>query len=458
MIDDIEHGLIGRVCVRDVSRFGRNQSLVGYYIDLLFPRYDVEFVSISEPDGDYIPLKNFINELYAKETSVKIRAVKQHKGNAGERLAPNPPMGYKKGVDKDGKENWIVDEISAPVVRKIFDLYVNERYSLTEIKEYLKTEKILIPRAYEGKREVAKSQIYNWNVCTLVGILTNQVYCGDTVNFKTERISYKNKKEIKNNPADYKIFTDTHEAIVSRDIFEKAQQNYAKRRRPHKKDTTSPFNGLVFCADCGSQHHVQKRGLPEPRFTCYNYRKNNCKVCSAHPVVERFLREKVVDKLREFYHYFSTDEENFRAKIEEEVTRKNRNEQRSLNRRLKIIEEQKNNADTALKNLYIEKMNGQIDEEVFTNLSQQFNTDSITFNAEKFAILKKLNNVKSDYKAINAFYKILSECENISEERLTEKFLNSVIEKILVHETKRYSKFPPRLDIYFIGIGYINFA
>jgi len=246
LINDIERGLVGRVVVKDASRFGRNQSMAGYYIDVIFPAYDVEFVSVLEPDKDFLPLHHFVNELYAKDISKKIRAVFRQKGNSGKRLAVQTSYGYKKGIDKDGKENWIIDEEAAETVRLIFDLYVNKNFGSVMIANRLCERKIKTPIEYKRKR--ADDEITcNWRNRSVVYILTNPVYCGDTVNFKTEVKSYKDKTIVRKDPKDFKIFPETHEAIISREDFEKAQKKYDKRLRISPIISENPFNGLCFC-------------------------------------------------------------------------------------------------------------------------------------------------------------------------------------------------------------------
>lgn len=198
MIDDVEDNLIGSIIVKDLSRLGRNYLKVGYYTEVLFPKKEIRFISISDnldsADGnsdfginDFIPFKNIMNEWYAKDASRKQRAVIKSKGNAGKRLTTKAIFGYK----KDENKQWIIDEEAAEIVRKIFQLCL-DGYGVQMIANYLFANKIKNPSAYSGQIRTggtAHKNPYLWSAQTVSGILSRQEYCGDTVNFKYQRKS-----------------------------------------------------------------------------------------------------------------------------------------------------------------------------------------------------------------------------------------------------------------------------
>ncbi len=200
MLDDVQKGLVGAVIVKDLSRFGRDYVMSGYYTEIVFLQYDVQFIaitdrvdSVSGAGMDFLPFHNLMNDWYARDISKKEKAVILHKGNSGGRLNPNPIYGYKKDEDKQ----WIIDEEVSDNVREIFRLFVDKRKGVQYIANYLYAKKILSPRAYRGdirKGSYAEKMPCLWSTATIGEILDHQEYCGDTVNFRTEKNRIRAKK------------------------------------------------------------------------------------------------------------------------------------------------------------------------------------------------------------------------------------------------------------------------
>jgi site-specific DNA recombinase len=255
----VEEGGVGTIIVKDMSRLGRDYLKVGYYTEVLFPGSDIRFIAISngvdsanQQDSDFTPFLNIINEWYAKDTSKKIRAVFKAKGQAGKPLCTNPPYGYVK--DPDDKTHWVIDEEAADVVRQAFHLCM-DGYGPTQIaKEFMK-------RGYRNPTAHAKDMGYNppdnrtnagdyiWDTSTIVYMLSRQEYLGHTVNFKTYRKSYKQKKQLKTDPSEWQIFENTHDAIIDQDTFDIVQRIRDGRRRWTPLGEMPILSGMLFCAD-----------------------------------------------------------------------------------------------------------------------------------------------------------------------------------------------------------------
>lgn len=228
MLADIKAGKIKRVIVKDMSRFGRNYLQVGMYTEMLFPEYGVHFIAVNDGvdsvrgDSEFTAIRNVFNEMYAKDTSKKIRAVFKAKGQSGKSLSTIPPYGYIK--DPKDKNHWIVDEEAAEVVREIFHLCVSG-YGPTRLANELQRRKILTSVEYAKSkgwpmRSVKqKDDPFAWETSTVVHILERQEYLGNTVNFKTYRKSYKQKKTLRKDPSEWQIFEGTHEAIIDKETF-----------------------------------------------------------------------------------------------------------------------------------------------------------------------------------------------------------------------------------------------
>ena len=207
LLEDIEMGYVSTVIVKDLSRLGREYLQVGYYTESYFPDHNVRFIAINDNvdclDGatdmdDFIPIKNIMNELYAKDISRKVRSAHNTRGRAGEPLS-QPPYGYKK--DPQDKKKWIIDPEAAAVVREIFKLYLDGNGEDT-IARILQEEQHLNCTAYWASKGInrggKKSQPnpYKWKCSTIHGILTRQEYCGDVLNFKTHSKSFKNHRRM----------------------------------------------------------------------------------------------------------------------------------------------------------------------------------------------------------------------------------------------------------------------
>ena len=232
MIAEVEAGRIKRVIVKDMSRLGRDYLQVGMYTEIMFPNMDVHFIAVNDGvdshvgENEFTPFRNIINEWYAKDTSKKIRAVKRSKGMAGEHIGSHAPYGYMK--NPDNKKEWLIDEEAAEVVREIFRLCVNG-YGPTRIANILTERKILCPTYYalehgEKPRTVLPPDKYLWSATVVSHILERMDYLGHTVNFKTHVKSYKNRKKIDNSPEQWRIFENTHEAIIDKETFEIVQK------------------------------------------------------------------------------------------------------------------------------------------------------------------------------------------------------------------------------------------
>ena len=266
----VDEGRISTIIVKDMSRLGRDYLKVGYYTEVLLPDADVRFIAINngidsanQQDSDFTPFLNIINEWYAKDTSKKIRAVLKAKGESGKPLCTNPPYGYLK--DPNDKHRWIVDEPAAEVIRKIFRLCVAGR-GPSQIATELSRQKIPVPTAHFKEMGIhipakVPEDIYAWQSRTVSHILSRMEYLGHTINFKTKKKSYKVRKKVNNNPSEWMIFENTHEAIIDQETFEIVQNIRNSRRRQTPMGEMPVLSGMLYCADCGAKlSQVRARG------------------------------------------------------------------------------------------------------------------------------------------------------------------------------------------------------
>ena len=263
MMEDVKSGKISTIITKDLSRFGRDYLMTGQYIEMVLPDYDVRYIAINDnvdtlrSENEMMVFKNVFNDWYARDCSKKIKAVFKAKGQSGKPLTTIPPYGYKKS-EKD-KNVWEIDEEAAEVVRRIFQL-CSDGYGPQQIAKKLTADKILIPTAYSNMKGYANVKVPKdttfWCDSTVVRILERMEYVGHTVNFKTRKKSYKNKKQVKNPKSEWQIFENTHPAIISQHDFDLVQELRKNKRRIQKCEEVNPFSGIVYCADCGKKMYL----------------------------------------------------------------------------------------------------------------------------------------------------------------------------------------------------------
>lgn len=447
MIADVESGKVKRVIVKDMSRLGRDYLQVGMYTEIFFPEHDVHFIAVNDgvdsnqEDNEFTPFRNIINEWYAKDTSKKIRAVKRSKGMAGEHIGSHPPYGYRK--NPENKKEWIVDEEAAEVVREIFRLCVSG-YGPTQIANMLTEREILCPTYYalergEKPRTVLPPHKYAWNGPVVAMILDRVDYLGHTVNFKTHNKSYKCHKKIKHTPDQWKVFEDTHEAIIDKETFEIVQKIRAGKRRPTRMGEMPMFSGLLYCADCGSKltfHRKADEPAEKHHYICGNYRSNTSN-CTMHYIRNVVVERIVLENLKEVIRYVSNYEDEFvRMVMDADVRQKNRE---LAQKKKKLIELQKRigELDTIFQRIYEDNITGKLSDERFMKMSKGYEDEQHTLQAEADKIQNELQQEEKKSVDVKRFLAIVKKYTDLTE--LTPEILREFVDRIIVHAPDKSS-------------------
>ena len=447
MIADVEAGKVKRVIVKDMSRLGRDYLQVGMYTEIFFPEHDVHFIAVNDgvdsnqEDNEFTPFRNIINEWYAKDTSKKIRAVKRSKGMAGEHIGSHPPYGYMKSPEN--KKEWIVDEEAAEVVREIFRLCV-EGYGPTRIAHILTERKILCPTYYAlekgGRpRTTLPADRYAWNAPVVAKILDRMDYLGHTVNFKTHIKSYKNHKKIDNSPDEWKVFEDTHEAIIEKETFEIVQKIRAGKRRPTRMGTMPMFSGLLYCADCGSRmtFHREKNESPDMyNFCCGNYRSSTSS-CSMHYIRNVVVERIVLENLKKVIHYVSNYEDEFVRMVMDADMRQKDRELARKKRRLTEIQKRIGELDMIFQRIYEDNITGKLSDERFMKMSKGYEDEQHTLQDEADVIQNELQQEEKKSVDVKRFLAVVKKYTDLTE--LTPEILREFVDRIIVHAPDKSS-------------------
>lgn len=450
LISLVDEGKVGTVIVKDMSRIGRNYLEVGMYTEVKFPNNDIRFIAINngvdsdnQQDNDFTPFLNIINEFYVKDTSKKIRAVMKNKGESGEYLTSNPPYGYLKDPDNP-KKHWIVDEEAAQVVKRIFNLCM-EGYGPSQIANILKADKIETPTVHWqkiGRNAPAKptEDPYGWHSRTISGILDKYEYAGHMVNFRTRKQSYKSKKQIDNPPEMWKIFKNTHEAIIDEETFKRVQELRQNKRRPTRTGKTNMFSGIARCAECGEKLYYCTMNNYETRqdhFVCSTSRKKGTDVCESHFIRAAVLEEGTLQNIQLVCLCVSAFEDEFREALGALKSSETKKELDAKNRLLQKSKNRYSELDRLFKRVYEDYVNGNLSETRFQMLSEDYETEQAELK-EKIEILnKEIQEFQEKTDNVEKFIRTAKKYVGI--EKLTPAILNDMVKAVYVHKTDKSS-------------------
>ncbi len=445
MLEDVKGGIIGTIIVKDMSRFGRDYIMVGYYTEIMLPQSDVRFIAVNDnvdsenqADNDFTPFRNIINEWYAKDTSKKIRSVLKAKGNSGKHLSVIPPFGYKK--DPNDKNRWLVDEEAAQIVRKIYRMYL-EGNNMGSIARRLTEEGVETPKLYAENRGIKhyKAATYPeiWSRISVEYILSNYEYTGCTVNFKTKRKSFKNKKQIIQNKEEWAVFENTQEAIIDKETFELVQKMRGTKRAYTKFNEINIFSGLLFCADCGGRMTIRRRkdDRRKDSFICSTYRKKKKNLCTEHAIKVSALEQIVLEDIRKVCAYVRRYENEFVEDYRKCSTRESAKLQASARNELKRAECRLSDIEKIIVKLYEEKVCGKMPEARFELLAKNYEAEQAELKQKAVTLKAGLAIAEENDCNISKFIALIKSYTEVVE--LTPEILNSFIDKIYVGKPDR---------------------
>lgn len=472
----VENRQVSNFIVKDLSRLGRSYIKVGQLTEITFPSFDVRFIALNdgvdsnkpnETNSIFLPIKSLMDEMYAADTSKKIRAVVQSKARAGERVTVNPPYGYLK--DPSNPKNWIIDPVASEVVKRIFQEAKSGK-SLSEIAKGLENDKIFKPDRHRieiGLKPISSSPNvetlpYFWTRETLSAILGREEYIGHTVNLRTRKKSYKDKRKLDNPKEVWLIFKNTHEAIIDQETFDIVQKmrshKRSNQRYKNRVGHENLFAGLVFCGTCGRKHYFcpqEKNGLNHDHYKCSGYRKpiDGCE--NPHYIQKSALIEIVSDKLCQTIHECQLDQETFLKKLEQQsqvqFSKNNKRQQLQLQK----DEHRSKEIDSIIQKLYEDNLLGKISDERFVKLSQSYEEEQKQLQASISDLTEKLTKQQEDSLNISKFMTRILKYTELPE--LTVEIVNELIDKIVIHKptgTKRNRII--QIDIYYNFIGRLN--
>ena len=431
MLRQIEDGSIGAVIVKDMSRVGRDYLQVGFYTEVFFREKGVHFVAISNgvdsdinTSSEFAPFLNIMNEWYLRDCSRKIKAVLQAKGRDGKPITNNPPYGY----------------IKDP----------------------------------EDKNRCDMSKPYEWAGVSVVRMLEKPEYMGDTVNFRTKKLSYKDKVAVKNDSDEIVVFTDIHEAIIDRKTWYMVQELRKTKRRINTEGESNPFVGKIFCADCGGKMHYRNegkragrkwRGLPDGSvrttpacYNCGNYNNSHDqsgKVCCSHNIQAKVIDQLVLETIQYACKSVRMDERAFVESIRSASEIREQSEAKKLKAALKHQEKRYAELDILLKKVYEDNALGRLPDKRYEMLSAGYEKEQAELEQSIKACREQLTQYDEDTDRTEEFLALVHKYTDITE--LTPVIINEFVDKILVHKAEKIDgERVMEIEIYLNFIGKVE--
>lgn len=462
MVAGIEDGSIGTVIVKDMSRIGRDYLQVGFYTEVMFKEKEVHFIAIANgvdnqkrESSEFAPFLNIMNEWYIRDSSRKVTTVLRARGMEGKHTTNNAIYGYRKS--EEDKNQWVIDEEAAEVVRRIYRMSL-EGKGPYEIARILSEEQIERPSYYLAKRGLGTCRSNNntatpyvWRGATVRDILSKPEYMGHTVNFRSYKESYKDKRAKKTPKADWVIFKNTQEAIVSEEMWNKVQELRKTVRRTDTVGEANPFTGLLYCADCGAKMYNHRGGAGRARnwkgelngkrrpdrdeYNCSTYnlsRQSYDKQCSQHYIRTEVVRKLVLETIKAVSDYVITNEEEFINRIYSTSRDKQKEGIKSLKRKIAQDTKRVNELNTLMKKLYEDNISGKLSDKRFEFMLSEFENEQDTLEISMENAKAEIEKYESDTVRADKFIELVKRYTDFSE--LTTPMLNEFVEKILVHE------------------------
>jgi len=449
MMDDVEAGKVNCIVTKDLSRFGREHVMMDYYLEFLFPEKRVRYIAVAENEdtekglSDFVPFKNLFNEWFAKDTSRKVKTAFKAKFAAGQRIGAYAPIGYRKHPEI--KNKLMIDEETRWIVEKIFDLAVHGR-GAASITRILIAEKVPTPGWINFQRDGTFANIYAgapeeksyaWTIAQVKSIMKDETYIGHTVHYRETNISFKNKRRVRKPQSEWVRVEDTQEAIISEQVFRQVQEQIASRRRERRNGTTQIFAGLIKCADCGWSLAYGENKQNKTPYGYYHCSKNGqgTRQCSMHYIRYDVLYNFVLSRLQYWIEAVQQDEQAILDRLSKSTITEQAAAMKRATQEKRRAEKRLNELDNLLAKIYEDRLNEKINERNFSMLSQKYQQEQGELETKIEALTAQLTSTKEQEDSVNKWVELIKQFSSPTE--LTAELLNTLIEKILVHEATK---------------------
>ena len=449
LIEDIQDGEVSTLITKDLSRLGRNYLETGTYIEVFFPNHNVRYIAINDgvdsidnAQMDITPFRNIINEMYAKDTSRKIKSALHARKMQGKYMATTAPFGYQK--DEKDHNHLVIDEVTAPVVELIFSI-AEEGVGLHTICNRLRKAKVLKPSFYKKElfeRFMDEEKMYDWDTAYVSQILHNPVYAGNLTVADKPTKTMRSKKRQYIPFAEREVIYGTHEPIIEQNRWNNVQK-ILQSRPPVIGESSSGydniFRGVIKCADCGSamlakveQKRKRNNVLDKTFYCCTKYRKFGKEGCSSHTIEARTVHEVVLADIQKHAGQALTDRKAMVTEIAERLNLQLSADREQQKKELRQCKQRVSEIENLYAKLYEDLTRELLTEKRFQMLSARYDSEQEELTAKIKELEKSAIADKEQLSSIEQFAEQISGYAGITE--LNFKIINQLIEKILVSE------------------------
>lgn len=420
MLSDIDEGKINLVIVKDLSRFGRNYVEAGMYVqrftdsNIRFIAADDNYDSLVNSDDLLFPIKNVVNEMYARDVSKKTKAAKKAKARAGQFIGSKAPFGYK--IDPNDRHHLIIDNPASEVVRRIFRL-ASEGIGYNKMAKSFREEKVLTPIAYFNLNnpDYFKSDYwrkeFDWHVTSIRAILDNEVYLGRLVYGKQRNKSMKSKEKVRNPKDEWIVVENCHEPIITQELWNKVHKILNAKHRPAKTGEVQMFAGLLYCSDCGHaltySQRKRKDGSYHGAYSCWMYKTHGKEYCASHYITfDNIYNLVLIDIQRNLFRY-RQDTDKFKSLL----SRKYQSDSEKQAKQLKSDYERKQKRceelDKIISRLYEDNVLGRISDERYESMSQSYESEQAEIRRLLPELKSQINELKKQSDCADNFINVI---------------------------------------------------
>lgn len=460
LLDDAKTGVINTIIVKDLSRFGRNYIEVGQYVDYVFPAFGIRFIAIQDnvdtenrDSGamEMMPIMNVFNEWHAANTSKKIRAVRRSNAKEGIYTAKKASYGYKMGTDK--KRAPVIDEETAPIVKRIFEMYASGM-SPRKISEILNLEGIPSPATYAYTQSGQKPKpnvVGLWTAVTIREMLNKIIYIGHMPQLRWTSLSYKNHKRFRKDESEWTVVYNNHEPIISQELWDKVQERKKSvaQGRKTKVGYTHPLSGFLFCADCGNKMKlctsVSRKGTRLYHFDCGYHLRYGKAYCFSHYIAAGALEEIVLGDIREMAQRIVLDEkavrEDFIRHNTELADKAIKTAKKELQAKRKRVEELSRLMQVA----YEDRVRGKMPEDICIGFIQKYSDEQKKLETEIAEKEAKLTETENTIQSADEFIRNIKKYLEAPE--LSREMCYELIDRIIIGGSPKTTGKEREIDI-----------
>lgn len=445
LLDDAKTGVINTIIVKDLSRFGRNYIEVGQYVDYVFPTFGIRFIAVQDnvdtanrDSGamEMMPIMNVFNEWHAANTSKKIRAVRRSNAKEGIYTAKKASYGYKMGTDK--KRAPVIDEETAPIVKRIFEMYASG-ISPRGISEVLNLEGIPSPAtyAYTQSGQKPKPNVMGlWTAVTIREMLNKIIYLGHMPQLRWTSLSYKNHKRFRTDESEWTVVYNTHEPIISKELWDRVQEHKKSvaQGRKTKVGYTHPLSGFLICADCGNKMKlctsVSRNGNRLYHFDCGYHVRYGKVYCFSHYISAKILEEIVLDDIREMAKKIVLDEKVIREEFMRHNAELADNAVKSAKKELQAKRKRTEELSRLMQVAYEDRVKGKMPEDICISFIQKYSDEQKRLENEIEKLEEKLAETSNTIRSADDFIRNIKKYFEAPE--LTREMCYELIERIII--------------------------